>query len=99
LKVEDHPNGGSKVVFNVGMARTLAVEPASIDKLTGIYVHEKDPNKTLTLFNNQNSIWIKMRFLEMDLSIPEITYLPTLAIQRVILKHYNLKSVLQGQLK
>jgi catechol 1,2-dioxygenase len=59
LKVEDHPNGGRKVVFNVGMARTLAVEPASIDKLTGTYVHENDPNKTLTLFNNQNTIWVK----------------------------------------
>ncbi|WP_373524112.1 catechol 1,2-dioxygenase, partial [Aquiflexum sp.] len=58
LKVEDHPNGVSKVVFNVGMARTLAVESASIDKLTGTYVHEKDPKKTLTLFKNQNTLWV-----------------------------------------
>ena len=59
LKVEDDPKGVSKVVFNVGMARTLAVEPASIDKLTGTYVHENDPKKTLSLFNNNNSLWLK----------------------------------------
>lgn len=45
LKVEDKPNGLSKVIFNVGMARTLAVEPASINKLTGTYVHENDPRR------------------------------------------------------
>jgi catechol 1,2-dioxygenase len=59
LEVTDYPNGVSKVVFNVGMARNLAVEPASIDKLTGTYVHEVDPNKMITLFNNQNTIWVK----------------------------------------
>ncbi len=59
LEVKDQPNGTSKVFFNVGMARTLAIEPASIDKLTGLYIHENDPKKTLTLFNNQNALWVK----------------------------------------
>ena len=59
LEVQDNPNGISKVVYNVGMARTLAIEPASIDRLTGTYVDEKDPKNTLTLFKNQNSLWVK----------------------------------------
>jgi hypothetical protein len=49
----------SKVVFNVGMARSVAIETASIDKLTGTYLHENDPKKTITLFNNRNSLWVK----------------------------------------
>ncbi len=59
LAVQDNPTGVSKVIFNVGMARTLAIEPASIDKLTGTYTHENDPQKTITLFNNKNAIWVK----------------------------------------
>lgn len=59
LEVQDNPSGVSKVVFNVGMARSLAIETASIDKLTGTYVHENDPKKTITLFNNRNSLWVK----------------------------------------
>jgi protocatechuate 3,4-dioxygenase beta subunit len=59
LEVQDNPSGVSKVVFNVGMAKALAIETASIDKLTGNYIHENDPKKTITLFNNRNSLWVK----------------------------------------
>lgn len=59
LEIEESPNGSSKVVFNVGMAKTLAIETASIDKLTGTYIDENDPQKTLTLFNNKNALWVK----------------------------------------
>jgi catechol 1,2-dioxygenase len=59
LEVQENPNGTSKVIFNVGMAPTLAIETASIDKLTGTYLNENDPQKTLTLFKNKNTIWVK----------------------------------------
>jgi catechol 1,2-dioxygenase len=59
LEVQDNPKGMSKVIFNVGMARKLAIEPASIDKLTGTYIHQTDSQKTITLFNNKNTLWVK----------------------------------------
>ncbi len=59
LEVRENSSGASQVVFNVGMAKNLTIEPASIDKLTGIYIDEKNPEKTISLFNNNNSLWLK----------------------------------------
>lgn len=59
LEVLENPAGVSSVVFNVGMARTLAIEPASIDKLTGTYINEKNPEKTINLFINKKALWLK----------------------------------------
>ncbi|MEB2780050.1 catechol 1,2-dioxygenase [Algoriphagus sp. C2-6-M1] len=59
LDVQDNPNGTIKVIFDVGMAQTLAIETASIDKLIGTYIDENDPQKTLILFKNKNALWVK----------------------------------------
>jgi protocatechuate 3,4-dioxygenase beta subunit len=59
LKTEQGKDGGQKVTYHVSMSRTLAAEPASLDKLTGIYVDEKDKNKTTELFSKDGFLWVK----------------------------------------
>ncbi len=59
LEVEDLSDGTSKVIYNVGMAPTLAMEPASLKKLIGVYRNEKMPNRTLELFEYESNLWIK----------------------------------------
>ena len=59
LEVEKLADGSNKVIYNVGMAATLAVESASLKKLAGLYQHEEDPEKTIELFDYENDLWIK----------------------------------------
>jgi len=59
LDVEDLANGTAKVHFPVNMAKKLNAEPASIDKLTGEYIHENDPGSSMVFFNSGNKLWRK----------------------------------------
>lgn len=59
LEVKKLADGSNKVIYNVGMVPTLAVETASLKKLTGNYQNEKDPEKTMELFDYENDLWIK----------------------------------------
>lgn len=59
LEVKKLADGTNKVVYNVGMAATLAVETASLKKLVGQYQNEKEPEKTIELFDFENDLWIK----------------------------------------
>ena len=59
LDIKDLADGSSQVVYTIGMASTLKVESASLDRLTGEYIHEKDPKKTIAFFNNKNGLWLK----------------------------------------
>jgi len=59
LEVKKLADGSNKVVYNVGMAPTLAVESASLKKLIGQYQNEEDPDKTIELFDFENDLWIK----------------------------------------
>ena len=59
LGVEELADGTAKVYFPVNMAKTLAAEPSSIDKLTGKYIHENNPGSSIEFFNSENSLWRK----------------------------------------
>lgn len=59
LNVEEHADGTAKVQFPVNMAKTLAAEPASIDKLTGEYLNENDPGSKMVFFNHDGMLWRK----------------------------------------
>jgi protocatechuate 3,4-dioxygenase beta subunit len=59
LKTEKSKDGSQKVTYHVSMSRTLAAEPASLEKLTGIYQDEKDKNKTTELFSKDGFLWVK----------------------------------------
>ncbi len=59
LEVKKLANGDSEVIYDVGMASTLKVESASLDKLTGEYIQEKNPAMSISFFNNKNGLWLK----------------------------------------
>ncbi len=59
LQVQNLKNGTKKVLYNVGMSEVLAAEPASIDKLTGVYISEKDQNNKTEFFQKNNTLWMK----------------------------------------
>lgn len=58
LDVKSLKDGTKKVLFDVSMSDTLAAEPASIDRLTGIYSNNDDKSK-LEFFKKNNALWIK----------------------------------------
>lgn len=51
--------GGKKVNYDVSMVPKLAAEPAALDRLTGVYVNEKDANKKMELIKKDNQLWMK----------------------------------------
>jgi protocatechuate 3,4-dioxygenase beta subunit len=59
LSVQNRSDGTKKVLFDVGMADTLAAETAVIDKLTGVYIDEKDKTRKIELFKKNNLLWMK----------------------------------------
>jgi catechol 1,2-dioxygenase len=67
LEVQSLNDGRKKVLFDVSMAAKLAAEPASIDRLTGIYTDEKNQNKKLEFFKKNNTLWIKNELFGVDL--------------------------------
>ena len=52
-------NTGKKVYYDVSMAKVMLAEPASLDKLSGIYNNEKDKTKTIEFFKYKTSLWEK----------------------------------------
>jgi len=59
LEVRALTNGTSQVIYNVGMASKLAVEPAFLKKLVGLYQNKGNPERILALFEYENSLWVK----------------------------------------
>jgi catechol 1,2-dioxygenase len=59
LDVQKLKDGGNKVTFDISLSKKLAAETAAIDKLTGIYIDEKDKNKKTEFFNKNKSLWMK----------------------------------------
>lgn len=59
LNVQTLKDGSRNVVYDVSMSPKLAAEPAVIDKLTGIYVDEKDPANKMEFFKKDNLLWKK----------------------------------------
>ncbi len=58
LDVKDTKNG-KKVIYEVSMAKIMQAEPASLDKLLGRYINEKDKTKTIEFFKHNASLWSK----------------------------------------
>ncbi|RAI95126.1 dioxygenase family protein [Algoriphagus yeomjeoni] len=59
LPIKELADGTSQVAYTIGMAATLKVESASLDRLTGEYSLENDPKKTIAFFKNNNGLWLK----------------------------------------
>ncbi len=59
LDVQKINDGSNKVLYDVSMSEVLLADPAVIDKLTGVYINEKDKNKKLTLFKKNDHLWVK----------------------------------------
>ena len=59
LDTETLKDGTKKVLYNVSMSNILAAEPAAIDKLTGVYIDEKDNNNNIEFFKKNNLLWMK----------------------------------------
>ncbi len=59
LEVEHLSNGTKKVVYNIGMAEKLLVQPEALSKLTGMYLDEKDPENKIEFFKDMDTLWIK----------------------------------------
>jgi catechol 1,2-dioxygenase len=59
LDVQNLNDGTKKVSYNVGMAEILPVEPASIEKLVGVYKNVENDNMKLNVFKRDNTLWIK----------------------------------------
>jgi len=67
LQVQTLDKGMKKVLFDVNMAAKLAVEPASINTLTGIYADEKDQNIKIEFFKKDNVLWVKNEVFGVEL--------------------------------
>jgi protocatechuate 3,4-dioxygenase beta subunit len=57
LEVQTAQDGRKKVVYDVILAEKLAVESASLDRLTGSYVCEKDKTITCEFFKRNHTLW------------------------------------------
>ena len=59
LDVQSRLDGTKKVIYNVGMSKSLPVEPAAIDKLTGVYINAKDEKVKVEFFKHEGMLWMK----------------------------------------
>ncbi len=59
LEIQEKSDNSSKVLYDVSMSPKLLIEPVALDKLTGTYEHSTNKTKKLTLFKNEQSLWMK----------------------------------------
>lgn len=59
LNVQNQLYGPKKVMYNVGMSKTLPVEPAALDRLTGVYINTKDEKDKMEFFKHDGMLWMK----------------------------------------
>lgn len=59
LEVTQGRNGGKTVTFNVGLAKKLSMEKASLDKLIGAYEPEDGEGTQIELFQKEGKLWKK----------------------------------------
>ena len=59
LDIQTLNDGTKKVSYDVSMSPKLAAETAVIDKLTGVYMDEKDKNNKMEFFKKDNLLWMK----------------------------------------
>ena len=59
LDVGKSKGGSNLVVYDVSMSPRLLAEPEALDKLTGHYISLKDKTKSIDLFKNERTLWMK----------------------------------------
>ncbi len=59
INVSKSATGESTVTFNVGLSKKLAMEAASLDRLTGIYSTEDGVGPDLELFRKSETLWLR----------------------------------------
>ena len=59
LDVQNMKDGSKKVLFDISMSHNLGAEPSAIDKLTGVYIDEKDNSSKIEFFKKNNLLWMK----------------------------------------
>lgn len=59
LDITDEKDGSKKVMYDVSMAPTLAIEAVALQKLLGTYTDVDDPNNKKELFEKDNGLWLK----------------------------------------
>ncbi|MBD0332734.1 MAG: catechol 1,2-dioxygenase [Chitinophagaceae bacterium] len=59
LEVQQLNNGTKRVLFNVSLAGKVAAEPASMNKLIGVYTGETDKTRKAEIFRKDDSLWLK----------------------------------------
>lgn len=59
LDIQTGNGGAKKVMYNVAMAESMGIEPAALDKLAGVYTHQKNKKETITFFKKDNVLWLK----------------------------------------
>jgi catechol 1,2-dioxygenase len=59
LDIQTLKDGTKRVFYDISMSPRLSAEPAVIDKLTGVYVDEKNLNNKMEFFKKNNMLWKK----------------------------------------
>ncbi|WP_296703266.1 catechol 1,2-dioxygenase [Algoriphagus sp.] len=59
LEVSSDGKNGNTVTFNVGLAKKLGMEKATLEKLTGSYKSEDAGERNVELFQREGKLWLK----------------------------------------
>ncbi|MBZ5858411.1 dioxygenase family protein [Flavihumibacter profundi] len=59
LDLQKNSNGTAKVTYDVSMSPKLLAEPEALDKLAGHYISVQDKTRSVDLFKNEHTLWMK----------------------------------------
>ncbi len=59
LEVQQSNNGTKRILFNIALSAKLSAEPASLNKLIGVYTGETDRSSKAEIFKKDDSLWLK----------------------------------------
>ncbi|MCW3113056.1 MAG: catechol 1,2-dioxygenase [Segetibacter sp.] len=97
LEVQTLTDKIKKVLFNVSLSDTLAVEPAAIDRLTGIYID--DQNKETEFFKKNNVLWRKNDVFGVNLEYTGSNTFQYPGLPTGIHRTYHFEIMISGSIK
>lgn len=59
LDVHQSNNGTKRVLFNIALSAKLSAEPASMNKLIGMYTGETDKSRKAEIIKKDDTLWLK----------------------------------------
>ncbi|MDH3648614.1 MAG: catechol 1,2-dioxygenase, partial [Saprospiraceae bacterium] len=59
LDLQKDGDGTIMVPFDVIMQKELPLDPVALDRLTGVYIDEKDKEKSMEFFKHEDQLWLK----------------------------------------